>query len=310
MTQVLVSGLINLETTVQIDQFPIHYSPVRFPFFGVHASVSGVGYNIAKALTRLGDHVRLLSIIGKDPVSDLVKKNLQDERIDGHYIVQSMDQTAQSVILYDRDGRRQINADLKDIQDRDYPTNLFEQAIFQSDVAALCNINFSRQFLEPSHKAGKMIATDVHAISDLDDRYNKDFMKAADLLFMSDESLPCAPEEWAQRVSNRYGNEIIVIGLGAKGALLAVKSDHFLEIIPAIKPEKMVNTIGAGDALFSCFLHFYAKNKNPYDAIGKAMVFASIKIGSTSAADGFTTEEELMEKVGDQKSVINRTLPK
>jgi sugar/nucleoside kinase (ribokinase family) len=293
MTSILVSGLINLETTVQIDQFPIHYSPVRFPFFGVHASVSGVGYNIAKALTRLGDNVRLLSIIGKDPISDLVKKNFLYEVIDAQFIIQSMDQTAQSVILYDRDGSRQINVDLKDIQDRDYPIDLFEQAISQSDVAALCNINFSRQLLEPSHKAGKMIATDVHAVSDLDDRYNKDFMKAADLLFMSDESLPCAPDEWAQRVSSCYGNEVIVIGLGAKGALLAVKSDHFLEIIPAIKPEKVVNTIGAGDALFSSFFHFYAKNKNPYEAIGKAMIFASIKIGYDGAADGFISEDQL-----------------
>jgi ribokinase len=42
---ILVSGLINIETTLKVDSFPIEYSPVRYPFFGVNSAVSGVGYN-------------------------------------------------------------------------------------------------------------------------------------------------------------------------------------------------------------------------------------------------------------------------
>ena len=55
MGRILVAGLINIETTVRVDGFPIEYTPVRYPFFGVNATVSGVGYNVAKALTVLGD---------------------------------------------------------------------------------------------------------------------------------------------------------------------------------------------------------------------------------------------------------------
>jgi len=66
MSNILVSGLINVETTLQVDGFPIPYFPARYPFHGVHATISGVGYNIAKALTVLGDEVRFLSIIGHD----------------------------------------------------------------------------------------------------------------------------------------------------------------------------------------------------------------------------------------------------
>ena len=51
MSTVLVSGLVNLETWLQVDQFPLAYEPVRYPYFGVGSNPSGVSFNIARALT-------------------------------------------------------------------------------------------------------------------------------------------------------------------------------------------------------------------------------------------------------------------
>ena len=132
-------------------------------------------------------------------------------------------ETAQSAILYDPQGRRQIHVDLKDIQEQVYPPALFEEAAAGCQLAVLCNINFSRPLLALARRRGMTIATDVHTIADLDDPYNADFMRAADILFMSDEALPVSPEEWAAAVQGRYGNEIVVIGMGTQGALLAVR---------------------------------------------------------------------------------------
>jgi len=131
----------------------------------------------------------------------------------------------------------------------------------------------------------------VHAISDLDDGYNRDFMQHADILFMSDEWLPCALEEWIGRVWDRYGPA--VIGRGAEGALLAVKDDNFVERIPAVTTRAVVSTIGAGDALFSCFVHAYHRSGDPYTTIKHAMVFASYKVGVAGAADGFLDADGL-----------------
>lgn len=50
MANILVSGLINTETTVRVRQFPVSYYPIDYPFFGVNTAVSGVAYNISKAL--------------------------------------------------------------------------------------------------------------------------------------------------------------------------------------------------------------------------------------------------------------------
>ncbi len=65
MAHILVSGLINLETTLRIERFPLDYFPVTYPFFGVRSTVSGVGYNIARALTALGDTTALVSLTGR-----------------------------------------------------------------------------------------------------------------------------------------------------------------------------------------------------------------------------------------------------
>lgn len=291
MTHLLVSGLINLETDLQIEGFPLPYYPVRYPFFGVTSGVSGVGYNLAKAFTVLGDAVRFLSLIGQDAVGRLVRQALAEAGIADTYVLPRLAETPQSVILYDSNGRRQIHVDLKTAQEQRYPAEQFEQARVGCALAVLCNVNFSRPLLALARQAGLPIATDVHAIHDLEDAYNRDFMAAAQILFMSDEQLPCSPEEGARQLLNRYGAEIIVIGLGAQGALLAVRRDHFLERLPAWSPpQPVVNTIGAGDALFAAFLHFYWPTADPYAALRKAQCFAACKIGARHAAEGFSDE--------------------
>ena len=292
MSDILVSGLINIEVTLRVDAFPIAYTPVRYPFFGVDSTVSGVGYNVAKALTALGDAVHLVSMVGQDLAADQVRRALDRDGIPGDLISDQIRQTPHSVILYDGDGRRQINVDLKDVQDQAYSESLFDRALERCSLAALCNVNFSRPFLRLARERGKLVATDVHAISDLEDAYNRDFMHA-DVLFMSDELLPCSPEEWAAGVLGRYGPQVVVIGLGAQGALLAVKRDRFVGRVPAIRTRQVVNTIGAGDALFSAFIHFYDRSQDPYGALRKAIVFASYKIGEAGAAEGFLDERGL-----------------
>ena len=293
MDEILVSGLINLEITLRVDAFPIGYTPVRYPFYGVNSSVSGVGYNVAKALTALGDPVQFLSIIGRDGLGLLVRNRLEADGIPPDLVISQIERTAHSVVLFDADGRRQINVDLKDIQEQSYPEALFEPALARCSLAVLCNVNFSRPFLRKAKQAGKPIATDVHTISSLDDEYNVDFLSAADILFMSDELLPCPPEAWVRQVSARFGPEIVVVGLGARGALLYVRRDHFLERIPAVRTRKIVNTIGAGDALFSAFVHEYHRDNDPYEAIQKAALYASYKIGEEGAAAGLLNHKDL-----------------
>lgn len=294
MSRILVSGLINLETTLRIDGFPLNYYPVGYPFGGVHTRVSGVGMNVAKALHTLGNTVTLFSLIGHDVPGHLVQDALREAGISSESILPLLEETPQSVILYDHDGRRQIHVDLKDIQNREFPWYPgVEDLLTGCDLAVCCNINFSRPLLQKARRLGKWIATDVHALGNMEDEYNRDFMSAADILFLSHENLPEPAENFARRLIDHYGNEIVVIGMGAEGAYLAVKRDDTFQQFPAIYTRPVVNAIGAGDALFASFLHVYAILHDPYQALRQAMIFASYKIGTTGAAEGFLSAEEL-----------------
>jgi len=296
--RILVSGLVNIETTLRVDGFPIEYRPVLYPFGGVSSSVSGVGVNVAAALTRLGDEVGFLSLIGADAAGDLALDGLSRLGVPTDGVLREMPATAQSVILYDGDGRRQINVDLKDIQERRYPAGRFRAAAAGAGAFVLCNINFNRELLPPARETGKPVLTDVHTLSDPADAYNADFMSAADALFLSDERLWAPPAEAARELSERYGCRVVVVGLGAKGALLLEKGRSPVTV-PAVRARKVVSTIGAGDALFSAFAHFHLAGRSAEESLRLATRFASWKIGETGAAAGFLSEAETLALKGE-----------
>ena len=297
MARFFVVGLCNIETTLAIDNFPLEYSPDNYPFFGVQSTVSGVGLNIAKALTTLRNQVDLASMIGEDDNGLLVRRALKDAGISDALVVSRLAETAQSVIIYEMEGRRQIHTDLKDIQGQTYPIQHAKVALEKCDLAVICNINFARPLLGVAKDLGKPIASDVHALVSLDDNYNQDYIQAANILFMSDEKLPDTPERVATEVMRRFNTDILVIGLGKKGALLAVREDDFIGRFDPVRTRRVVNSIGAGDALFSSFLDGYMRNSDPYSALKRAMVFASYKIGEKGAAHGFLSPEALEEWV-------------
>lgn len=293
MGKVLVSGLINIETTLKVPGFPIDYTPVNYPFFGVGTSVSGVGLNVGKALKRLGDDVHLLSLIGRDYEGEMAMNECQALGLDTRYLKKELDETAKSVILYEESGRRQIYVDLKNLQELSYPEDSFREALVDCSLAVLCNINFSRKLLSLTKAQGVKIATDVHVLRDLNDSYNADFMSAADILFMSHEGQIGHEKDFVQKVAQTYNNEIIVMGMGAEGALLYVKKDQSFTQFPSVLTRPIVNTIGAGDALFSSFIHYFNKTNDPYSSLKKAIVYASWKIGEKGAAQGLLTLEGL-----------------
>lgn len=294
MASFVVCGLINFETTLRVPGFPLAYNPVNYPFHGVSSSVSGVGFNVASALSRLGNEVHLLSYIGQDPVGRFMHSWLREIKLSKDVLETSASASPQSVILFDSEGKRQIHVDLKKIQELAYPLDRFAQAAKGCALAALCNVNFSRPLLWEAHRLGLTVATDIHAISRLDDEYNHDFMRAADILFMSHESLPCTPTEWARRLMAVFPTRIAIIGLGREGALMARRDTGEISIFPAFPAPRVVNTIGAGDALFSAFIHWFTLTGDPAAALSFAQITASLKISGAGGAESLPDEATVL----------------
>ena len=297
MSRFFISGLLNIETTVAIPGFPLDYAPVHYPFFGINSTLSGVGYNIAKALALLGNRIDLHSLVGPDWTLPHLRQELASLRIDSGGLEEALSATAQSVILYEPSGRRQIHVDLKECQER--PLSKVEDSqLAACDMALLCNINFSRPLLARAKALGRPIACDVHVLHDIHDDYNRDFIAAADILFLSDEGLGGRlATDYLRELQEHYGIPIVVMGCGAAGAYLSVRRDHRFFHAPASAPRGVKNSVGAGDALFSAFVHDYCQNQDPYLALQRATRYAGWKVGATGAAEGLLDQAGWLQHV-------------
>lgn len=298
MSKIFVSGLANVETSCAVKEFPIEYQAVDYNFFGINSIASGVGLNVSLALTSLSDEVTFATFVGDDIAAESVLsacKPISDLRI------ARCEQTPQSVVLYDKSGKRRVYTDLKNVQEIRLPDQLYTD-LNAFDAFCICNINFSRELLSAAKKTGKPILCDVHCLSDIYDKYNADFMKAADVLFLSNENIIGKEEELVRELTAVYPCKIVVVGEGSDGSLLYERELDRFTMIPSVYTRPVINTVGAGDALFSAFTHFYIQGATAEDSLRYATVFASYKIGESGASKGFLSEQKLQELVSESSS--------
>lgn len=296
MANLAVAGLYNLETNLGIDGFPLPYFPVCYPFHKITQAHAGVGYNVALALNKLGNSVRYATLIGDDSPGKHLRQAMADEQLSDHFVETRLSATPQSVILVAPDGSRQIHCDLKDIQETPYPAARWPELIKDVDAVIACNINFARPLLAEAKNRNLLLATDVHVLSNFDDEYNRDYLAASDILFMSHEKLPCAPHLAIKELQKRYQPKLLIISLGAEGALLAEKG-HSPIHQPSQAQRPIVNTIGAGDALFSAFIDQYLRLGSAGTALKRAQIYAGWKIGESGASAGLMNQAEFMERI-------------
>jgi len=290
---ILVCGTLNLETTFPISAFPLEYEPVVYRSFELRSHPSGVGFNVGRALTLLGNRVRLVSMVGSDFLGTALKQSMPGFGLSDEFIVPMLDETPQSVVVFDKVGRRMVTTDLKDIAEALYPLDCFEQALRGCRAAVMTNVNFSRPLLSAAKATPATLATDLQTASESSREYDADFLQAADVIFASHEKLSAEPEHFLRTIWERSAACVAVVGIGPAGAVFAARGGE-PQRIPARQIRPVVNTAGAGDALFSSFLHFYLDGDEPLLALRKASVFAGYKIGESGASRGFLSEKELL----------------
>ncbi|PXV96176.1 ribokinase [Lachnotalea glycerini] len=293
MSNILVMGPIYTETTVKVSSIPLPDNKIIDSSFGVITSFSGHGYNISRALTKLGDTVNFLSFSGKDAMQLMLQEKLKKEGISLEYVIPALDATPHTIVLYSDENTRQIINDLKGSNGIEYDSVMFDKAINDCDIAVFCNSNYAIPYLKKAKELGKQIISDVQTIKNIDDEQNKEFMQYADILCFSHTYIKEPYEDFIKQIESEYGNDIIIMGMAEKGTMMYVKKDDFIGFFPTVRTRKIVNTLGAGDSQLSAFAHFYRKTGNPYYSLKAAILFASYKIGNACAAHGFLSEEQV-----------------
>ncbi len=164
----IVAGVVNVQQTIPVDGFPVAYAPVRYVSHGLRLEVSGVGCNVARALSGLGRLVRLATVVGRDAAGVLARDALERAGLAGAGIVED-EHTAQSAVLVDPAGRRQISTDIKGLPTFHYPPAVFARLLTGAQAAAISTIGFARALLPVADEAGVPIAVDLQATPGLED---------------------------------------------------------------------------------------------------------------------------------------------
>jgi sugar/nucleoside kinase (ribokinase family) len=283
MTKIVVVGTASLAFSGAVEGFPVTYIPVRYPAWA-HVGVGGVGAHIAHVLADLGTSIRLCTVVGQDVAGTAIRAELAARGLGGPSVVTG---TGSSLVmsLAAPDGRRIGMSYLDDVDRFTYPPEQFVSAAHDADLAVMTNTVFARNLLPYAVALGIPVAVDVHLISDLEDDYDRPWLDVADVLFCSDEQLPCSPEEWAARVLHRYqGCAIIGIGCGRRGAVMGLRDGRLLRV-NAVAPRGVVNTLGAGDSLLASFLHGWLATGNAVEALRDAVLYAGWQVGFPWYAD-------------------------
>ena len=163
------------------------------------------------------------------------------------------------MVFYDLERNQQIFEDIKNLREIKYDMGLFKQALPGADLVVLANANFCKPMLHAALEAQKKIAVNIRNFKYKTERYNEEYLESADILYLSDDNIDDDPYDFCKYIVEKYKTEILIYGMGAAGVLLySSKLDTYVLYKP-VKTNEIVNTVGAGNALFSCFLHYYNK---------------------------------------------------
>lgn len=241
----LVVGGASLDAIVQLEQFP-EPRPATIYALGAHETVGGTGAGKALNLARLGFDVTLQLTVGDDAAGRAIL-DLVEARGVRTIVDRQPGETERHVNLMAREGGRisiyTVFARTPPVID--WPR--LEAAVREADVVCLNILDYCRHLIPAIRAAGKPIWCDLHDW-DGESEYHRDFVAAADYVFMSSDRL--AEPRAAMARLHADGKRLVVCTHGRNGAT-AVGADGAWLDAPIAEGFTARDTNGAGDAFMS-----------------------------------------------------------
>jgi ribokinase len=260
----------------------------------------GGGANAAISLSRQGFDSLLWTHVGNDVFGRQVVKNLKKEKVKTKLVKFKAEKTPLSSILLTPSGERTIinyradadflqmnNAVLREMKKRNW---------FVLFSLARCPKKDKISFLEQAKKDGLKIFLSLHGseyFKGFD--YLKSYFAYADILHLNAHELADifggnAPDFNFHKTNFalKLGLPLLLVSYDVRGSFAYTPEKIYHQ--PIIKPKKIVDTTGAGDAFASGFLGEYLK----HDSLEKALLFgtknASSVIQYLGAQNGLLTK--------------------
>jgi sugar/nucleoside kinase (ribokinase family) len=276
--RILVVGGLSWDSVIELGDLP---EPRQQTLFSrhFHETVGSTGAGKAMNLARLGFDVTLHATLGDDPWGALIRERLQREPL---RFVHDMDPagTERHVNLMADSGARISIYTNPGSLEPDVDMDRLAALLAQADVLVLNISNYCRRLIPLARRLGTPIWCDIHDWNGAGE-YHRDFVEAADYLFLSSDSLPDYRDFMARRVA--AGARLVVSTHGGKGATALTAAGTWLET-PAVTVAPVLDTNGAGDAFFSGYLYGHAHGREPARCMQLGAVTAALALASRELA--------------------------
>ncbi len=256
----------------------------------------GSAVNVAIDVSILGGESAALVKIGFDSFGRLVYDELWRYNVSLEGVrISARERTGFSIVVIDKEGSIAIYgykgaAEKLEPHEVDIPVIEKTRALH---IASL-RLDTSLRAAALARENNAIVAWDPgRRLASLGIEGTRDLLRLTDIVFANmREAMLLAntgdPVEAAKRIS-RVGPAVVVVKLGADGALLYDKEHDRIIRKPAYKPERVIDTTGAGDAFASGFLLAVARGYSLEEALLSGLYVACKKIerlGSHSLPEG------------------------
>lgn len=253
MTRALVVGGVAFNTMIRLDRFPEPRSQTVFSQ-GYHETIGATGAGKALNLRKLGFDVTLHALVGDDLYGRRIEERLQQE---GIHFLRDIDPrgTERHVNLMDAEGGRISIYMAYATFEPQLDLGRLEALIPTHDYVVLNINNYVRRLIPAVKRAGKELWCDIHDFDGRND-YHRDFIEAADRVFMSSDAMSDYRPFMEHLV--RQGKKLVVCTHGRDGSTALASDGRWIET-PIVPSPTVRDTNGAGDAFFAGFLFAHAR---------------------------------------------------
>lgn len=295
---VVVSGTVNIDTFVGVDNFP-HPGETVIGTRGIEG-LGGKGANQAAACAHMGVRTVLLSAVGQDSQGELAITELKRHGVNTEHVAETRQPTGQAFIMNDSSGENIIivtsgaNQLVSPAQQRETVDTLRSQGPVPVVLA--------QGELTPEHSAElpKLVrGTDTRLVLNLAPVTTRDpdLLAAADPLILNEGEAAdvldvprSTPREEIFDLLRPIARSVVVT-LGAEGAVI-LSGDATLRV-PAVRVPSVVDTTGAGDAFCGTLAAALAQGEDLENACKLGAAAGALATQKKGATGSYASEVEV-----------------
>jgi sugar/nucleoside kinase (ribokinase family) len=275
MSKVFVVAGATVDKIIRMDKLPEPKSGTIFSKAS-YDTIGSTGCGKAISLQRLGFDTTFHAMIGADSSGELIKSKLEQLGVRFIYDIDPKGTEEHVNIMDDFGGRMSIFTRYATFEP-ELDTARFDPIIQDSDYIVLNIINYARYLIPLIKKQKKEIWCDIHDYDGMNE-YHKDFIDAADYIFMSSDHMKDYMEFMQEQI--RRNKKLVVCTHGKEGATALAAGGKFVEV-PIIDAYQRVDTNGAGDNFFSGFLYAHAKGLPLMECLNYGSIAAGLCVNSS-----------------------------